>query len=129
MATVVGQYDGAEPARFYDAGLPDNSSNAGFPEDGEGTRFDTLYLDDTNTGEKILLRKGEPSPTGSLPTGFWETTLAGAQDFASDTPNGTSFSRNAAAILRMITTRSRRQSAGLLSCGDIDCDCVRPPRR
>lgn len=103
-ATVVGEYDGAEPAGFYDVGLPDNNSNAGLLEDGEATKFDTLYLVDTNTGEYIILEYGENPETVPLPAGFPGTTLAGAETFASGAPNGTSFARNAAGDFEEDTT-------------------------
>jgi hypothetical protein len=94
-ATVVGQYDGAEPPGFYDAGLPDNNSNSGLLEDGEANKYDTLYILDTNTGEYIEFLYGDnptPVPVPFNPTG---TTLVGSETFASGAPNGTSFARDA----------------------------------
>ena len=94
-ATVVGQYDGTPPAGFYDAGLPDNNSNAGFLEDGESTKFDTLYLVDTNTGEYVALAYGDPAQTQALPPGFPGTTSLGTETINSDAPNGAPIHRDA----------------------------------
>lgn len=94
-ATVVGQYDGAEPDGFYDAGLPDNNSNQGFLEDGEGTRNDTLYLLDTNTGEFISFSYGQNAVLLPPPPGFTGTNDLGGETFTSGAPNGTAFRRDA----------------------------------
>lgn len=93
-ATIVGQYDGAEPDGFFDAGLPDNNSNGGFLEDGEGTRNDTLYLLDTNTGEFISFSYGDNAVLLPPPTGFTGTTDLGGEIFSSGAPNGVAFRRD-----------------------------------
>lgn len=94
-ATVVGQFDGAEPPGFFDAGLPDNSSNQGLLEDGEGSRFDTLYLVDTNTGEFVSFAYGQPPQVQALPPGFTGTTEVGAESLNTGFPNGVPVGRNA----------------------------------
>ncbi|MFD0859322.1 Hint domain-containing protein [Roseovarius aquimarinus] len=94
-ATVVGQYDGTPPAGFYDAGLPDNNTNAGLLEDGEQNKFDTLYLVDTNTGEFIALAYGDPAQTQPLPAGFPGTTNVGSETVSSNAPNGVPIQRDA----------------------------------
>ena len=94
-ATVVGQYDGTPPAGFFDAGLPDNNSNAGLLEDGENGKNDTLYLLDTNTGEYLSFSYGDPLVTLPPPTGFSGTTNLGEESLGSDAPNGTAFRRDA----------------------------------
>lgn len=93
-ATVVGQYDGAEPPGFFDAGLPDNNFNQGFLEDGEGSRFDTLYLIDTNTGEYVELSYGDPPQVQPLPSGFPGTNLVGSETINSNLPNGVNIARD-----------------------------------
>lgn len=105
-ATVVGQYDGAEPAGFYDAGLADNNGNAGLLEDGENNKFDTLYIVDTNTvpPSYIALEYGENAQTQALPTGFPGVTLLGSETTTSDAPNGTTIARDASGNLIDDTT-------------------------
>lgn len=94
-ATVVGQYTGAEPPGFFDAGRPDNNSNFGFLEDGENTRFDTLYILDTNTGEYIQFLYGQFPTPATVPFPTAGRTLVGSETFVSDAPNGQSFVRDA----------------------------------
>ncbi len=96
-ATVIGQHDDdPPPAGFYDAGLPDNNSNQGLLEDGEGTRFDTLYLVNEVTGEYIALEYGPNHPGNlALPTGFPGSTLVGSESTTSDAPNATAILRDA----------------------------------
>ncbi len=97
-ATVIGQYDGTPPAGFFDAGLPDNNSNQGLLEDGENTRFDTLYLVNDVTGEFIALEYGPNHPGNlALPSDpdFMGTTLIGSESTTSDAPNATSIARDA----------------------------------
>ncbi len=93
-ATVVGQYDGAEPAGFYDAGLPDSNANAGLLPDGQGANYDTIYLVDTNTGEYIQLSYGDPPQVSPLPAGFPGTNLVGSETITSGLPNGTPIQRD-----------------------------------
>lgn len=97
-ATVIGQYTGTPPpgSNYFDAGLSDNNNNQGLLEDGEGPRFDTIYLVNEVTGEYIALEYGPDHP-GSLPlpTGFPGTTLVGSETITSDAPNGTSILRDA----------------------------------
>lgn len=104
VATVVGQFDGPEPDGFFDAGLPDNSSNQGFLEDGEANRFDTIYLVDTATGEFISLTYGDPPQTQPLPAGFPGTTSLGGEVLVSNGPNGVPFNRDANGNLQEGTT-------------------------
>ena len=94
-ATVVGQYDGTPPPGFFDAGLPDNNSNAGLLEDGENSKFDTLYLVDTNTGEFIALSYGDPPQSSPLPSGFPGTNNVGSESINSNAPNGVPIQRDA----------------------------------
>ncbi len=94
-ATVVGQYDGAEPPGFYDAGFPDSNANGGFLEDGEGQKFDTLYLVDTNTGEYLQISYGDPPQVSPLPSGFPGTNLVGSESISTNLPNGVAVLRDA----------------------------------
>lgn len=105
-ATIVGEWDGAEPTGIYDVGLPDNNNNQGLLEDGENTRFDTLYLLDTITGEYIALSYGDETETINQVPPFDTTglTLVGAETTASDAPNGTAIARDAAGNLIENTT-------------------------
>jgi hypothetical protein len=98
-ATLVGQYTGAEPSGYFDAGLPDNNSNQGLLEDGENNKYDTLYLVDTNTGEYIALRYGDPPRSQALPSGFTGTNLVGTESITTNAPNGVAVHRNAAGDL------------------------------
>lgn len=105
-ATIVGEWDGAEPPGIFDVGLPDNNNNQGLLEDGENTRFDTLYLLDTISGEYIALSYGDQTETINQVPPFNTTglTLVGAETTASDAPNGTSIARDAAGNLIENTT-------------------------
>lgn len=94
-ATVVGEYSGAVPAGFYDAGLPDNNSNDGLLEDGEATSFDTLYLVDTVTGDFTAIAYGEPPVVQPLPPGFPGTNDLGREEINTGLPNGTAVFRAA----------------------------------
>ncbi len=91
-ATVVGNYDGAEPPGFYDAGLNENGN---FLQDGEGNKNDTLFLVDTNTGEYIVLSYGTNATQLAPPSGFPGTTQIGAgETITSSAPNGIAFIRD-----------------------------------
>lgn len=105
-ATIVGEWDGAEPTGIYDVGLPDNNNNQGLLEDGENTRFDTLYLLDTISGEYIALSYGDQTETINQVPPFDTSglTLIGAETTPSDAPNGTSIARDAAGNLIENTT-------------------------
>ena len=97
-ATVVGTYVNP-PSDFYDASGNNNSasSSGGFLEDGEGNKFDTLYLVAPN-GDYIQLSYGQNlQPPGGLPAGFpTGGTLQGAgETINSGAPNATSILRDA----------------------------------
>lgn len=94
-ATVVGQFDGPPPAGFFDAGLPDDNTNAGLLEDGEAGKNDTLYLLDTETGEYVGFSYGDPLLRHPPPPGFPGTESRGHESLASSAPNGISFRRDA----------------------------------
>lgn len=103
-ATVVGQYDGTPPSGFFDAGLPDSNTNGGFLEDGEASKYDTLYLVDTTTGEYVSLGYGPDWQSQSLPSGFPGTTDLGSEYIGSDMPNGVPIQRDANGDLTTGTT-------------------------
>ena len=91
-ATVVGNYTGTPPAGFYDAGIAENGN---FIPDGEGQKFDTIFLVDTNTGAFITLSYGQPPRAPTPPNGFPGTTQVGAgESINSNAPNGTAFARD-----------------------------------
>ncbi len=91
-ATIVGEYSGTAPAGFYDAGESDGSD---FLQDGEGPRFDTIYLVNVLTGEYIAFSYGDPPQPASPPTGFTGTSQVGAgESLNSDAPNGVAFERD-----------------------------------
>lgn len=97
-ATVVGSYTNP-PAGFYGANGNNNaaSSNGGFLEDGEGNKFDTLYLVAPD-GNYIQLTYGQnPQAPGGLPAGFpTGGTLQGTGEvISSGAPNGASVLRDA----------------------------------
>lgn len=101
-ATVIGNYSGTPPpgSNYFSAGLPDNNSNQGLLEDGENSKWDTLYLVNELTGEYIALAYGPNNPgTFTLPPGFPGTTLMGAETTSSDAPNATSIQRDASGNL------------------------------
>ncbi|MEO0668384.1 MAG: Hint domain-containing protein [Pseudomonadota bacterium] len=92
-ATVVGNYEGGNSGEFFDAGLAENGN---FIPDGEGTKFDSIFLVNTNTGEYIVLSYGDPPQTPTLPSGFPGTTQVGTgETINSNAPNGTAFARDA----------------------------------
>lgn len=91
-ATVVGNYTGTPPEGFYDAGI---SENGNFIPDGEGQKFDSIFLVDSNTGDYVVLSYGNPPRTPTLPTGFTGTNQIGAgETIDSNAPNGTAFARD-----------------------------------
>ena len=96
-ATVVGTYNNP-PAGFYGANGNNNSasSNGGFLEDGEGSKFDTIYLVAPD-GNYIQLSYGQNAQDpGGLPAGFpTGGTLQGSGEIiSSGAPNGTSVLRD-----------------------------------
>lgn len=92
-ATVVGEYTGATPAGYYDAGQGEGSN---WLEDGQGTQNDTIYLVNTTTGEYIVFSYGDPAQPPSPPTGFPGTSQSGAgESIDSGAPNGVAFNRDA----------------------------------
>lgn len=93
-ATVVGNYSGGSiPDGYYDAGV---SEGTNWLPDGEGPKFETIYLVDTSTGDYIRLSYGNPPPTPNPPSGFPGTTQVGAgEDFDSNAPNARAFIRDA----------------------------------
>lgn len=97
-AVVVGAYT-SPPSGFYGANGNNNdaSSNGGFLEDGEGNKYDTIYLVAPN-GDYIQLSYGQNlQPPGGLPTGFpTGGTLQGTgESLNSGAPNATSILRDA----------------------------------
>lgn len=91
-ATVLGEYTGTPPAGFYGAG---NSNSVNWLEDGEGQKFDSIFLVDTNTGEYVVLSYGQPPRAPVLPSGFPGTTQIGSgESINSNAPNGTAFARD-----------------------------------
>ncbi len=92
-ATIVGNYTGAPPAGFYNAGIAENGN---FIPDGEGQKFDSIFLVDTSTGEYIVLSYGQPPRAPTLPNGFPGTTQLGSgESINSNSPNGVAFARDA----------------------------------
>ena len=93
-ATVVGNYTGTPPAGYYDAGNPEGIN---FLEDGEGQKFDTIFLYDSNTNTYVTLSYGNPPRTPTLPTGFpsGATQIGSGETIDSTSPNGAAFSRDA----------------------------------
>lgn len=92
-ATVVGNYSGTPPSGFYSAGL---SESGDFLPDGEGPRFDTVFLVNTNSGEYITFSYGDPPQVPTLPGDFPGTTNVGSGESMQTTgPNGVAFARNA----------------------------------
>ncbi|MGJ5619755.1 Hint domain-containing protein [Sulfitobacter sp. MF3-043] len=91
-ATVVGEYIGTPPAGYYDSGA---SNSVNWLPDGEGQKFDSIFLVNSVTGEYVVLSYGVPPRTPTLPSGFPGTTRIGAgETIASNAPNGTAFSRD-----------------------------------
>ena len=92
-ATVVGEYTGALPDDYYDAG---NSDGTNFLADGEGTRNDSIFLVNSDTGEYVVFSYGQPPVAPILPPGFPGTTQVGAgETLNSGGPNNTAFVRDA----------------------------------
>lgn len=92
-ATIVGNYSGTPPSGFYNAGLAENGN---FIPDGEGQKFDTIFLVDTNTGEYITLSYGNPPRAPTPPNNFTGTTQVGSgESIDSNAPNGVAFARDA----------------------------------
>ncbi|MEM7213406.1 MAG: Hint domain-containing protein [Pseudomonadota bacterium] len=92
-ATVVGEYTGTPPDGFYDAG---HSNTHNFLEDGEGTKNDSIFLVNTDTGEYVVFSYGDPPQAPSLPTGFPGTTQIGiGETLNSAGPNNVAFVRDA----------------------------------
>lgn len=92
-ATVVGNYTGTPPAGFFDGGAAENSN---WLPDGEGNKFDTIFLVNTATGEFVTLSYGNPPRTPTEPSGFPGTTQVGTgETIDSNAPNGTAFVRDA----------------------------------
>ena len=97
-ATVVGSYT-SPPAGFYGANGNTNgaSGGGGFLEDGENSKFDTIYLV-APSGDYIQLSYGQPSQDpGALPGGFPAGGSRQGAGEALDTsgPNATSILRDA----------------------------------
>lgn len=97
-ATVVGSYNNP-PAGFFGANGNNNSSSqgGGFLEDGEGSKFDTIYLVAPN-GDYIQLSYGEPpQDPGGLPTGFptGGSRQGTGEELNTNAPNATSITRDA----------------------------------
>ncbi|MEO0863725.1 MAG: Hint domain-containing protein [Pseudomonadota bacterium] len=96
-ATVVGNYGGTPPAGFYNAGIAENGN---FIPDGEGQKFDTIFLVDTATGDYIALSYGNPPRAPTQPGGFPGTTQVGSgESIDSNAPNGTAFARDGSGTL------------------------------
>ncbi|WP_298359537.1 Hint domain-containing protein [uncultured Litoreibacter sp.] len=91
-ATIVGNYSGTPPAGFFDAGAAEGSN---WIPDGEGQKFDTIFLVDTTTGEYIVLSYGNPPRAPTPPPGFPGTTQVGSgESIDSNAPNGRAFARD-----------------------------------
>ncbi len=91
-ATIVGNYTGTPPAGYFDGGV---SEGTNWIPDGEGQKFDSLFLVDTSTGDYIVLSYGNPPRAPTLPSGFPGTNQIGAgETIDSNAPNGTAFARD-----------------------------------
>ncbi|MEW9921488.1 Hint domain-containing protein [Marimonas sp. MJW-29] len=91
-ATVVGEYTGTPPAGYYES---TTNNNINWLPDGEGQKFDSIFLVNSNTGEYVVLSYGAPPRTPVLPAGFPGTTRIGAgETIDSSAPNGTAFVRD-----------------------------------
>lgn len=96
-ATVVGNYTGTPPAGFYSAGIPENGN---FLPDGEGQKYDSIFLVDTATGDYIVLSYGKPPRAPVLPAGFPGTNRIGSgESVNSNAPNGAALARDANGVL------------------------------
>lgn len=92
-ATVVGNYSGTTPNGFYDGGAAENSN---WIADGEGQKFNSVFLVNSQTGQYVVISYGNPPRTPTLPTGFPGTTQVGSGEaIDSNAPNGTAFARDA----------------------------------
>jgi hypothetical protein len=93
-ATVLGEYTGTPPPGYYSAGIPNNGN---FLPDGEGQKFDTIFVLDTNTNTFITFSYGNPPRVPVQPAGFpTSATQSGTgESFDSNAPNGTAFRRDA----------------------------------
>ena len=92
-ATVLGEYTGTPPAGFYDSGAADTVN---WLPDGEGQKFDSIFLVNSVTGEYVVLSYGSPPRTPTLPSNFPGTTQIGAgEQIDSSAPNGIAFARDA----------------------------------
>lgn len=97
VATVLGNYTGTPPPNFYSAGIPEGGN---FLPDGEGNKFDTLYLVNRDTGEYVQLTYGRPPRPADPPPDFPGTTqIGGGETIDSTSPNGTAFARDANGVL------------------------------
>lgn len=92
-ATVLGEYTGPPPAGFYGAGT-NNSVN--WLPDGEGQKFETIYLVDTISGEFVALSYGNPPRAPTPPSGFPSgvTQVGSGESIDSNAPNGSAFARD-----------------------------------
>lgn len=92
-ATVVAEYTGTPPPGFYDSG---ESNNVNWLPDGEGQKFDSIFLVNRDTGQYVVLSYGSPPRTPTLPASFPGTTRIGAgETIDSSAPNGIAFARDA----------------------------------
>ena len=91
-ATIVGNYTGTPPAGYFDGGISEGSN---WIPDGEGQKFDSIFLVDPATGDYIVLSYGNPPRVPTLPSGFPGTTQIGpGETIDSNAPNGTAFARD-----------------------------------
>ncbi|MDJ0629618.1 MAG: Hint domain-containing protein [Rhodobacter sp.] len=96
-ATVVGNYSGTVPSGYYDGGASESSN---WIPDGEGQKYDTIFLVNSNTGDYVTLSYGNPPRTPTLPTGFTGTNQIGSGETIDSTaPNGTAFARDSSGTL------------------------------
>ncbi|PTX57241.1 lamin tail-like protein [Litoreibacter ponti] len=105
-ATVLGEYQGTPPAGsgLYEAtdetGNQINTNSVNWLPDGEGQKFDSIFLVNTATGEYVVLSYGNPPRTPTLPDGFPGTNQSGAgESIDSSAPNGRAFARDENGVL------------------------------
>ncbi|TYB88529.1 Hint domain-containing protein [Oceaniovalibus sp. ACAM 378] len=93
-ATLVGEYTGTPPAGFYSAGI---SNNGDFLPDGEGNKFDTLYLYDPGSNSFTSLSYGLPPRDATPPAGFPSGAVrsGSGESIDSGSPNGVAITRDA----------------------------------
>lgn len=92
-ATVVGNYTGTPPAGYYSAGA---AENANWLPDGEGQKFDSIFLVNSTTGDYVVLSYGNPPREPVEPSGFPGTNRIGdGETIDSNAPNGVAFARDA----------------------------------